>query len=185
MGLVALLYAESVLLVEQKPVRLAKLPFPPLGACALQLVEDRLVDPTQSAFREEDLVRAGECALEPHRRGIILAPGQGKLCPVDAPRPKGACFLGEDRDTSMEQGPERRVTLVGGWISCAVGALPAAGMVYAALSGGGANITAGVLGMGFGILGYFLGPRWPATSTVFLCAAAIVFGLAANQGYVS
>ena len=74
-----------------------------------------------SAFREEDLVRAGECALEPHRRGIILAPGQGKLCPVDAPRPKGACFLGEDRDTSMEQGPERRVTLVGGWISCAVG----------------------------------------------------------------
>ena len=85
----------------------------------------------------------------------------------------------------MEQGPERRVTLVGGWISCAVGALLAAVMVYAALSGGGANITAGVLGMGFGILGYFLGPRWPATSTVFLCAAAIVFGLAASQGYVS
>ena len=112
---------------------------------------------------KEDLVRAWECALESHRSRIILAPGQGTLCPVDAPRPKGAYFLGEDRDTSMEQGPERRVTLVGGWISCAVGALLAAGMVYAALSGGGANITAGVLGMGFGILGYFLGPRWPAS----------------------
>ena len=46
----------------------------------------------------------------------------------------------------------------------------------------GANITAGVLGVGFGILGYFLGPRWPATATVFLCAAAILFGLAASQG---
>ena len=90
MGLVALLYAESVLLVEQQPVRLAQLPFPPLGACAPQLVEDRLVDPTQSPVREEDLVCAGECALEPHRMGIILAPGQGTLCPVDGPRPKGA-----------------------------------------------------------------------------------------------
>ena len=48
--------------------------------------------------------------------------------------------------------------------------------------GGGANITAGVLGMGFGILGYFLGARKLATATVFLCAAAILFGLAASQG---
>ena len=34
MGLVALLYAERVLLVEQEPVRLAQLLFPPLGARA-------------------------------------------------------------------------------------------------------------------------------------------------------
>ena len=92
-------------------------------------------------------------------------------------------ILDEERNT--ERGPERRATLVGGWISCAVGVLLAAGMVLVALSGGGANITTGTLGLGFGVLGYFLGPRWPATATVFLCAAAIVFGLAASQGYVS
>src|SRR5215208_4761602 len=90
MGLVALRYAEGVLLVEQETVRLAQLPFPPLGACASQLVEDRLVDPTQSSFREEDLVWARECALEPHRLGIILAPGQGTFCRADRPRPVGA-----------------------------------------------------------------------------------------------
>src|SRR5215207_6535703 len=89
MGLVALLYAERMLLVEQQPVRLAQLPFPPLGACASQLVEDRLVDPAQSSFWEEDLVWARECALEPHRWGIILVPQRGTLCPADRPRPRG------------------------------------------------------------------------------------------------
>jgi hypothetical protein len=84
----------------------------------------------------------------------------------------------------MERGPERRATLLGGWISCVVGVLLAACMVAAALLGGGANITAGVLGVGFGVLGYFLGPRWLATATVFLCAAAIIFGLAASQGLI-
>jgi len=84
----------------------------------------------------------------------------------------------------MHPGPERRARLVAGWISCAVGVLLAAGMVVAALLGGGANITTGALGVGFGVLGYFLGPRWLATATVFLCAAAIIFGLAVSQGYI-
>ncbi len=75
--------------------------------------------------------------------------------------------------------------LVGGWISCAIGVLLAAVTVFAALLGGGANTTAATLGVGFGVLGYFLGSRKLATATVFLCAAAILFGLAASQGYVS
>jgi hypothetical protein len=56
--------------------------------------------------------------------------------------------------------------------------------VLAALYGGGANVSAGVLGLGFGVLGYFLGPRWPAMATVFLCAATIIFALAASQGLI-
>jgi hypothetical protein len=74
--------------------------------------------------------------------------------------------------------------LLGGWISCAIGVLLAAGTVFAALLGGGANTTAATLGVGFGILGYFLGARKLATATVFLCAAAILFGLAASQGLI-
>jgi hypothetical protein len=47
------------------------------------------------------------------------------------------------------------------------------------LLGGDANTSFGALGVGFGILGYFLGPTRLATATVFLCAAAILFALAA------
>jgi hypothetical protein len=54
--------------------------------------------------------------------------------------------------------------------------------VFAALLGGGANTTAGALGIGFCILGYFLDSRKLATATVVLCAASIPFGLAASQG---
>ena len=97
MGLVALLYAERVLLVEQQPVRLAQLLFPPLCTRASQLVEDRLVDPTQRPVGEEDLVCARECALEPHRLGIILAPWQGTLCRADGPRPDGSGFWAKTR----------------------------------------------------------------------------------------
>jgi hypothetical protein len=95
-------------------------------------------------------------------------------------------FWGENVDTRVpeEQAgndpvPERRATQLGGWISCAIGILLAAGTVFAAFLGGGANFSASVLGVGFGVLGYFLGSRKLATATVFLCAAAILFGLAA------
>jgi hypothetical protein len=95
-------------------------------------------------------------------------------------------ILGENADTriSEEQAgndpiPEGRAMLLGGWISCAIGVLLAAGTVFAAFLGGGANTTAAALGVGFGIFGYFLGSRKLATATVFLCAAAILSGLAA------
>jgi VIT1/CCC1 family predicted Fe2+/Mn2+ transporter len=100
-------------------------------------------------------------------------------------------ILGESADTRIpeEQAgndplPEGRATLLGGWISCAIGVLLAASTVFAAFLGGGANISASALGVGFGVLGYFLGTRKLATATVFLCAAAILFALAASQGLV-
>ena len=98
-------------------------------------------------------------------------------------------ILDEETGTSEgeageSQGREGRAKLLLGGTSCAVGVLLGIGQILAALYGGGANTSAGALGIAFGILGYFLGPRWLATATVFLCAAAILFGLAASQGLI-
>ena len=102
---------------------------------------------------------------------------------------QGERILGENTDTRIPEAgsdpvQEGRATLVGGWISSAIGVLLAVGTVFASFLGGGAHISAGVLGVAFGVLGYFLGSRKLATATVFLCAAAILFGLAASQGLV-
>ena len=77
-----------------------------------------------------------------------------------------------------------RARLLGARISCVVGLLLGIGGFLAAFFGGGANISAGALGVGLGVLGYFLGSRRLATATVFLCVAAILFGLAASQGLI-
>jgi len=78
----------------------------------------------------------------------------------------------------------RRTRLLAGRISCFVGLFLGAGQVFAAFQGAGANATAGILGIAFCILGYFLDSRKLATATVFLCVAAILFGLAASQGFI-
>jgi hypothetical protein len=93
-------------------------------------------------------------------------------------------ILGEDTriprgEAGNDPGPQRHTKLLFGRISCVVGVLLAVGMVVAALRGGGANISSGALGGGFAVLGYFLGASRLATATVFLCVAAILFGLAA------
>ena len=82
------------------------------------------------------------------------------------------------------QDKKQQAKLLGGRISCVVGLLLAIAEVFAALLGAGANTTAGSLGIGFCILGYFLDSRRLATATVILCAAAILFGLATSQGLI-
>jgi len=86
--------------------------------------------------------------------------------------------LGEDTRIAKagnDPGPQRHTKLLGGRISCLAGLILGIGAVFATLLGGGANISAGALGVGFGS---FLGASRLATATVFLCAAAILFGLA-------
>jgi hypothetical protein len=77
-----------------------------------------------------------------------------------------------------------RARLLGGRISCAVGLLLGVGQIFAALLGAGANVTAGVLGIGFCIVGYYLDSRRLAVAVVVVCAAAVLFGLAASQGLI-
>jgi len=85
-------------------------------------------------------------------------------------------------DAASDRG--QRVRLLAGRISCIVGLLLAIGQVVAAFLGAGDNITAGALGIGFCILSYYLDSRKLATVTVFLCVAAILFGMATSQGVV-
>jgi hypothetical protein len=81
--------------------------------------------------------------------------------------------------TESDAAPERgqRAKLLAGSVSCVVGLLLAIGQVLAAFLGAGDNITAGALGIGFCILGYYLDSRKLATAIVFLCVAAILFGM--------
>jgi hypothetical protein len=79
-------------------------------------------------------------------------------------------------------GGGRARSLVGG-TSCVVGLLLAAGQVlYTLFFEGGADTSAGMLGIAFCILGYYLGVRKPATAVVPLCTASVLLGLATSQG---
>jgi len=86
--------------------------------------------------------------------------------------------------TEGDAGPGRRqrARLLAGRISCVVALLLGAGQVFAALQGAGANATAGIFGIAFCILGYYLDSRKPATAIIFLCVASVLFGLATSQG---
>jgi hypothetical protein len=79
---------------------------------------------------------------------------------------------------------ENPAALMGGRISCLVGILLSLGGVVLALLGGSPGISAGAVGTGLGIFGHFLGARRLAVVTVFVCVAALFFGLLASQGFI-
>ena len=87
--------------------------------------------------------------------------------------------------TEVDAAPDRggRARSLAGRISCVVGLLLAAGQVlYTLFFDGGADTSAGILGIAFCILGYYLGSRKPATAVIFLCTASVLLGLATSQG---
>lgn len=66
----------------------------------------------------------------------------------------------------------------GAGILCAV-----VGFVIPFISGG-ISVAPGGLGIVLGIIGYALGARRLGAAAIFLCALAMLFGLAASQGLV-
>jgi hypothetical protein len=86
-----------------------------------------------------------------------------------------------ESDTGSDRG--QRARLLAGRTSCAVGLLLAIVQVlYTLLLEGGANTSAGILGIAFCILGYYLDSRKPATVIILLCTASVLFGLARSEG---
>jgi hypothetical protein len=82
-------------------------------------------------------------------------------------------------DAGPDQG--QRTRLLAGRISCIIGLLLGAGQVLYALFSGGANTSAGILGIAFCILGYYLDSRKLATATISFCVAAILFSFATSH----
>ena len=78
---------------------------------------------------------------------------------------------------------EQRAKLLAGRTSCVVGLLFAIGQVmYTLVFDGGADTSAGIIGIAFCILGHYLDARKPATAVIVLCVASVLFGLARSQG---
>ena len=68
-------------------------------------------------------------------------------------------------------------------IVCVLGLVTAVGSAIATLFVGvGVDVvSAGAVGIGLGVLGYFLGAGRLATATIIICVVALFLGLAANQ----
>ncbi len=90
----------------------------------------------------------------------------------------------ERDDAPMRPENEGLVKLLGGRISCVLGIALGVFGIITALAGASSDVTPGAVGAMLGVLGYFLGARRLGTATVFLCIAALLFGLAASQGLV-
>ena len=89
---------------------------------------------------------------------------------------------GEPQENSSE-GKNQAKRLAGG-IACAVGILFGVGGIVGALLGVTEDVSAGVLAMVLGVLGYFLGARRLGVVTVVLGTVALFFVVAASTGLI-
>ena len=87
--------------------------------------------------------------------------------------------------TENDAAPDRvgRAKLLAGRISCLIALLLGAAQLYLALPEGSANTSAGILGIAFCILGYYLDARRLATAIIFLCVATIIVSMSAFQHF--
>jgi hypothetical protein len=67
---------------------------------------------------------------------------------------------------------------------CVVGLLLSAGGFVVAILGASLNLSAGAVGIGLGVLGYFLGARRLGAASVVLGTAAVFFMAAASTGLI-
>jgi hypothetical protein len=92
--------------------------------------------------------------------------------------------LSEDKEPGKDAGTGGETGEFWGRLTCGIGLLLAGGGIVAALLGSGASVAPGAVGVGLGILGYFLGANRLGTLTIILSTAVIFFGLAASQGLI-
>jgi hypothetical protein len=79
----------------------------------------------------------------------------------------------QDRTMQREDGREDALKLFFGRICCVVATL-----------GASVNLSAGAVGIGLGVLGYFLGARRLGAASVILGTAAVFFMAAASTGLI-
>ena len=71
-------------------------------------------------------------------------------------------------------------------VLCVLGIVVALGAVISTIVTGGAFgiVSAGAIGIGLGVVGFFLGANRLGTVTIVVSIAALFFGLAASQGLI-
>jgi hypothetical protein len=91
---------------------------------------------------------------------------------------------GEPQENPGESKGKTQAKRLGGWVACAVGILLGLGGIVGALLGVTEDVSAGVLGMALGVLGYYLGARRLGAATVVLGTLALFFVVAASTGLI-
>jgi site-specific recombinase len=90
----------------------------------------------------------------------------------------------DEQETSGEGKGKYQAKRLGGLISCVVGLLLGLGGIVGALLGASDDVSAGVLAMVLGVLGYSLGARRLGAATVVLGTVALFFVVAASTGLI-
>jgi hypothetical protein len=90
----------------------------------------------------------------------------------------------QQEGTVQRDRQEGLLKLFFGRICCVIGLLLGAGGFVVATLGASVNLSAGAVGIGLGVLGYFLGARRLGAASVVLGTAAVFFMAAASTGLI-
>ena len=90
----------------------------------------------------------------------------------------------QQEGTAQADGREGTLKLLLGEICCLVGLLLGAGGFVVAILGESVDLSAGAVGIGLGVLGYYLGARRLGAASVVLGTAAVFFMAAVSTGLI-